>query len=756
LRVADRIDAGAPGQGREARPAGRVASVVLLTLLALLPVATGVAGADASGALVMGGDRQYPPMHYTDSRGSPAGFDIELFGAVAAEAGLDVSYRLADWSTTLDLLEAGDIDVVPMFVSAARARRFLFSSPYLRRYHVVFGRKGSAFVPSLEDLAGRRVAVQYAGLAWETLTAFSSPIAIIPVDVESEAVATVARGDADYALVPMMVGYHALLQHRLQDVVVLSPPMLEAGYAFAVSPRRPDLVPLLDAALNRVGAIGEQDRLYMKWLANLQPPDESFRSGLATAALATLPLLLATLLLVGYWRRARAHALVQAKRAENEVRLRMDLEARARYLAFHDPATDLPNRNALEGVLAVALQRAEVAGAGCAVMRVNLIGLDMVRTLAGPGFSTQVAVEAGARLGHIFGSQAIFSVGRGEFAVVAEGPDVASSLQTLMRQVVDGVGRRMHLDELTIEQRCRVGLALYPQHGVDVESMLRAAEMACAAAHEKNQTMHAYDGSLEPDPRNLHLLSDLHDAIEQRSLQYVLQPKLDLGTRRIVGAELLARWTHPRFGEVPPNLFIPLAEKTGLIGELTRHYVRCALVHLADWRREGLHLTLSVNVSVNDLADAALIDDIVDNSGDLGHLLVLEITETDVMRDSARVLAAVARLRQSGIRISLDDFGTGWSSLTYLRQMAPDELKIDRSFITDLVASRSDQAIVRAIIQLAHHLGATVTAEGIEDDATLEWLRRAGCDTAQGYSIGRPMDMEELLQSTRRHTGTNG
>jgi EAL domain-containing protein (putative c-di-GMP-specific phosphodiesterase class I)/ABC-type amino acid transport substrate-binding protein/GGDEF domain-containing protein len=725
-------------------------------LLALTPPASGRVGGDTDPALVMGGDRQYPPMHYTDSLGRPAGFDVELFDAVAAEAGRDTRYRLAQWSTTLDLLESGEIDVVPMFISPARAQRFLFSSPYLSRYHVVFGRKGSALVASLDELAGRRVAVQYAGLAWETLGESAVPIAIIPVDVEGDAVAAVARGDADYALVPMMVGYHALLQHRLQDLVVLSPPVLEAGYAFAVSPRRPELVAALDIALRRVGATGERDRLYLKWLANLQPPEQSFRSGIAAATWVALPLLLATLLVVWYWRRARVHAQVQSRRAENEVRLRLDLEARARYLAFHDPVTDLPNRNALERVLVSALQRAHVAGAGCAVMRVNLIGLDMVRTLAGPGFSSQVAVEAGARLGRIFGTHAIFSVGRGEFAVLAEGPGAAGSMDALMRQVVDGVSRRMYLDELAIEQRCRVGLAMYPQHGSDVESMLRAAEMACAAAHETNQSTRAYDGSLEPDPRNLHLLSDLPDAIEQRSLQYVLQPKLDLGTRRIVGAELLARWTHPRFGEVPPNLFIPLAEKTGLIGELTRHYVHCALAHLSDWRGDGLDLTLSVNVSVNDLADAVLIDDIIGNCADLGHLLVLEITETDVMRDSARVLAAVARLRQSGIRISLDDFGTGWSSLTYLRQMAPDEIKIDRSFVTDLVSSRSDKAIVRAIIQLAHHLGATVTAEGIEDEVTLEWLRRAGCDTAQGYSIGRPMDIDELLRSTRQHTGTHG
>jgi predicted signal transduction protein with EAL and GGDEF domain/ABC-type amino acid transport substrate-binding protein len=740
------------GKDRIGRPGWPAWTAWLLLFASALAGAT----ADPPGPVVLGGDRDYPPMHYLDAGGAATGFDVELFRAVAAEAGFAVDFKLADWAGTLDRLESGSVHVVPMFVSAQRSRRFLFSAPFLRRYHLVFGRAGSEFVPGLETLAGRRVAVQYGGLGWETLTAAAQPVAVVPVDVESDAVAAVARGEADYALVPMMVGYHAVLRHKLQGIVVLSPPVLEADYAFAVSPRHAGLLPRIDRALNRVTTSGRQDLLYLEWLANLHPPAENPRSGLATALWVGLPLLVGSVMVLGHWRRARRHAQVHAQRAEREALLRQDLEARARYLAFHDPQSGLPNRNALHHALEAALARERPASMSCALLRIDLIGLDMIRTIAGPGFSNEVVAEVGARLRRSFGEAAAFHIGRGEFAVIVGEVADAAAAEAVLRRAVSEVHRRMTLDELTLEQRCRIGLALHPAHGNGAEPLLRAAEMACAAAHERNLVTFEYVAALEPDPRNLHLLSDLHEAIEQQSLGYALQPKLDLVTRRVIGAEMLVRWHHPRFGAVAPAHFVPLAEKTGLIGELTRYLVHRALVHLRDWQRLGLDLTLSVNVSVNDLADAALVDDIIARSGELGAWLILEVTETDVMRDGSRVLAAVERLRGCGIRISLDDFGTGWSSLTYLREMAPDELKIDRCFIADLLQRRSDQAIVRAIIQLAHHLGATVTAEGIEDDATLEWLVRAGCDTAQGFSIGRPVDIAELTRASLTQTGTHG
>jgi EAL domain-containing protein (putative c-di-GMP-specific phosphodiesterase class I) len=258
-----------------------------------------------------------------------------------------------------------------------------------------------------------------------------------------------------------------------------------------------------------------------------------------------------------------------------------------------------------------------------------------------------------------------------------------------------------------------------------------------------------YHQSLAPDASRLTLLTDLRAAIRGRTLGHALQPKLDLRSGKICGAEMLVRWKHPQHGDLPPADFVPLAERTGVIGEMTMYLIEQAIAHCRDWQAQGLDLTLSVNVSVNDLSDAAVVDHIVKAAQDVRGHLMLEVTETAVMRDPETAFAAVERLRAGGLRISLDDFGTGNASLTYLRRLAPEEVKIDRSFITGLLASEADQRIVRSTIQLAHAVNAVVTAEGVEDKGTLAWLREAGCENAQGYGVGRAVDAESLIRCVR-------
>jgi EAL domain-containing protein (putative c-di-GMP-specific phosphodiesterase class I)/ABC-type amino acid transport substrate-binding protein/GGDEF domain-containing protein len=709
----------------------------------------GARGAADSGRVTFAGDATYRPFHFLDGRGRATGFDVELFRAIAAEEAWRVEVRLGDWGEALERLARGDVDVVPMFVSEARGTRYAFSEPFLNRNHLVFGRLGSEYVESIRALSGRRVAVQHAGLAWESLRTIQPRVAIIPVAVEADALMAIARGEADYAVVPSTIGYEVILTQGLERVVALSPPVLPLQYAFAVNPARPDLLARINDGLRRVRANGEQDRLYLQWLANLGPGRHGFRSGLLVGLWVALPLLLGALVLWAWWRRARATAVQQGQRADDESRRRVDAEARASYLAFNDTATGLPNRNSLERALPGLLRLSGAGTAQSALIRLDLLGLNMIRTVAGEAMTSTVVCVMAERLLVAAGEDHVFSVGRGKFAVVlpriADAEDAARRMSDLVRLLQE----RVEVQSLTLEQRCRAGMALFPAHGRKAEGLLRAAELACSAAHETAVACAIYDPSMEPDPGNLSLLVDLRDAIADGSLDYALQPKLDLASGRIVGAELLVRWRHPLRGPLSPAAFVPLAERTGVIGEMTQYLVGRAAGHLRDWQQRGLDLSLSVNVSVNDLADTSLVDAIVADAQGLSGRLMLEITETDVMRDAASVLAAVSRLRSHGVRISLDDFGIGHSSFVYLRRLAPDEIKIDRSFITDILASSSDQAIVRTCIALAHELGATVTAEGIEDLGLVDWLVRAGCDTGQGYAIGRPMPVERFEQLVR-------
>lgn len=692
----------------------------------------------SSEVIVFGGDWKYPPFHFLDSNGQPDGFDVDLFRSVASEAGLATDFDFADWDQVVDGLSAGRIDVVPMFVTPERQQRYHFTKPFLHRYHLVFGRRGTDPVESLDELTGRLVAVQIAGLAWEKLSE-QPGVLVIPVAVEGDALQAVADGKAEFAVVPTLIGYEAQIRLNLPDIVALSPPVFEVPYAFAVTPAREDLVARINHGLQEVSRTGEQDRIYRKWLANLQPPGESYRRGVVLGLWIALPLLLAAVLAVLSWRRAR-------QRATAEEASRREAEAAVRHLASTDPITKLPNRNALLQELRSMID----GGVACAAMRIDLLGIGSVEAIAGQEFVESLLREMARRLSGAQQVRLVGAVGRRGLVLVCGGFSQPSGVDPVIRQVIGVAQSRLELDDVPLEQVCRIGVAMFPEHGERAEDLLRKADLACWKAHEQRIRALIYDASLEPDPRNLTLLAELREAIRLESLGYHVQPKIDLPTGRIVGAELLVRWEHPRHGPLAPSQFVPLAERTGVIGEMTSYLVACTARLCRDWKRRNLDLSLAINVSVNDLSEDALVGEIVTAFEGLGSAVIIEITETDVMQNPDRVLAAVRRIRSTGVRFSLDDFGTGYSSLTYLRQLAPDEVKIDRKFVTDVLSSEADKSIVGSMISLAHSLGAVAAAEGIEDAATLSWLSNAGCDLGQGYFIGRPMSVESFIGLVER------
>ncbi|GAA3920280.1 EAL domain-containing protein [Luteimonas lutimaris] len=536
------------GRGALARLAG-------WCLAACLLAAPAVAGGDPPATLRMGGDAHYPPYQFIDAEGRADGFDVALARALARDMGMEPRFELGEWDVALERLERGEIDIVPMFWSAEREQRFQFTQPIMLRHHALFGRRGTPTLQSLDELANARVAVQHAGLAWEALRTQAGPgVVLVEQEAESDALLAVTRGEADYALVPTGIGYYAISQQRLHDVIALSPPLLERKYVFATRlGRNDDLVARIDASLERMRADGVQNDLYVEWIGNLARRDRAPWA----AILAGLAAVLALAAVAIAWRRRRRPAVVAA--------------------------------------------------------------------------------------------------------------------------------------------------------------------------------------SSDPE-----LLADLEAAIESGRLDFAFQPKVDLRSGRWLGAELLVRWNHPEHGPIAPEDFVPMAEQAGVIGAMSVHLVRCGLAQRRRWPATEPPLHVSVNVSANDLADPRLVDAIIEACPGADAGLMLEVTETDVMREPGRVADALPRLRAHGIRISVDDFGAGHSSLVNVRHLAPDELKIDRSFVTNLLASHSDQAIVTAIIGLAHELGATVAAEGIEDPATRQWLADAGCDAGQGFGIARPMTADEF------------
>jgi len=672
-------------------------------------------------------DQDYPPFSRRDAEGNPTGFDIELFRAVAAQAHLQPDIQVRNWDRAVDDVKHGRVDVVPMLVTEQRRREVLFSEPYLHFYHLAFGPRGSHYVATLDDLAGKRIAVQHAGLAWDELR-HRPGLTLVEVDNEPSALQAVADHRADYAVVPSIIGYEALRRFHLTDIVALSPAFFDTGYAFAINAQRPELVAQINQGLRAATTNGDAGRLYIQWLANLTPTEETFRSGMFRAAWVIVPLLALALLLLVWGNRARALAGVA--------------ERRASHLQRHDPVTQLPNRASFRRTLGGLIGTRKPF----AVVRVDLMELGAVEAIAGHTFVDELMRALAARLHAQY--PIVAKVHDRGFMLALQDTRNAEDAQRAMDIILANIGARIEISGLPIEQVACAGAALYPAHGENAETLMRAAGLASEACVVPGSGVVYHEG-LAPDPRRLTQLTELRAAIRDGSLGYLVQPKLDIARNKICGAEMLVRWHHPKHGDVPPSDFIPLAERTGVIGEMTLYLVEHAVAHLKEWRAQGLDLTLSVNVSANDFSDAVLVDRIVQLASEVPGALMLEVTETAVMRDPDKAFAAVDRLRAGGVKISLDDFGTGNASLTYLRRLAPEEVKIDQSFIAGVMHSEADRAIVRSTIQLAHGVNAVVTAEGVEDRATLIWLGGEGCDLAQGHGIGKPMAVESMLASTK-------
>ena len=294
-----------------------------------------------------------------------------------------------------------------------------------------------------------------------------------------------------------------------------------------------------------------------------------------------------------------------------------------------------------------------------------------------------------------------------------------------------------------------IGIAHAPLHGVEPHSLMRSAETAMRAAKRQSTGFAVFEGDPESEENDeLALSHDLRRAVDDNSLELNFQPKIDLPRRRIEGVECLLRWRHPRLGMIFPDLFIPLAEQTGMIAALTGWVLDTALRHCAKWQQQGWDLTVSVNISALTLHNPGFprsVENSLARHKVAPDRLVLEITETAIISDAARATETLNRLDGMGVSIAIDDFGTGYTSLGYLRRLPISELKIDKSFVMNMQRVPDDEVITRTMIELAHNLSLKVTAEGVEDEPTLDHLARLGCDTIQGYFVSRPVDETALL-----------
>lgn len=421
------------------------------------------------------------------------------------------------------------------------------------------------------------------------------------------------------------------------------------------------------------------------------------------------------------------------------------------YQASHDPLTDLPNRKMLNERLQSVLLRSKVNQSPLVLMISDLNHFKEINDTLGHHIGDLVLQQAAERLYNtVRKSDTVARLGGDEFSILL--PDTSLDEAIIIAHNINDVfGIPFITEGHNLNVGISIGMAESPTHGDDVNILVQRADVAMYDAKRSKKIYAIYDP--DKDTHNvskLELMSELRESIENQSIDLYYQCKQDIKTGRIIGAEALLRWHHYERGFIQPDEIIPLAEQTGLIKPLTDLVIRNAIQQCATWHNNGYAISVSINISVHCLHDNLLANALRKYLREYrlpAQYCILEITESDIMVDPIRAKHILTEIDSIGAHISIDDFGTGYSSLAYLKQLPVREIKIDKSFVMEMDKDENDKVIIRTIIDLAHNLGLCVVAEGVESETTLALLRTLGCNTAQGYYLGRPVTGKEFMQT---------
>ena len=435
-------------------------------------------------------------------------------------------------------------------------------------------------------------------------------------------------------------------------------------------------------------------------------------------------------------------------------------QAEIRQLAYWDRLTGLPNRARFRESVQQAIESRSPSDAPLAVLMLDLDRFKHVNDVLGYSFGDRLLKAVAQRLAEQdFGPDGMVArLGGDEFAIFLARGDATAAMRVAQR-IVQSFEKPLVLEDQTVDLSSGIGVACWPTHAQDADALLSRAEVAMYAAKHKTTVIQMYDAALDSSStQTLSLLSELRHAVEHGELRLFLQPKIALDSDRVVAAEALVRWQHPQRGLVPPMSFIPFAEQTGFVRQLTLWMFEEVARIWAGLQSEAQPMRIAINLSTRDLLDLefpAKLDVLLARHQVPSSAFCLEITESAIMDDPQRAEQTLNRLSASGFKLSIDDFGTGYSSLAYLKRLPVDELKIDKSFVMGMEKDDDDAKIVRSTIDLAHNLGLSVVAEGVENALIWDKLKALSCDEAQGYFISKPVPVSDFVAWRARWNETH-
>jgi diguanylate cyclase (GGDEF)-like protein len=441
---------------------------------------------------------------------------------------------------------------------------------------------------------------------------------------------------------------------------------------------------------------------------------------------------------------AGASARLRRQAAENE------------HLAMHDALTDLPNRNLFHDRARQAVLAAQREERLVGVLILDLDRFKEVNDTLGHQSGDLLLKQVATRLrSRVRGSDSVARLGGDEYGILLPSIRTADDAVVVANEIRGLLRESVLLQGITLDLDVSVGIAIFPEHGEDVDTLMQRADVALYLAKKDHSGCELYAAARDDySPGRLALASELRRALDEHELILHYQPQADLDTGRVDAVEALVRWLHPRHGLLGPDQFVPLAETTGQIRELTLYVLAEALRQLRAWRDSGLDLRVAVNLSARDLVDLTFPDTVAELMASHevpAGMLELEITEGVILADPMRARAILNQLGAIGVRLAIDDYGSGYSSLAYLKRLPVNTIKIDRSFVMNMERDSNDTVIVRSTIELGRNLGLRVIAEGVEEESAWQRLTALECDYAQGYFLSRPMPALEVEAFVRAH-----
>ncbi len=847
------------GTSRSSRgidPLQRPAWLPILALIGLLAIpATSVA--DDIRTLQVGLYQNEPKVYVHDD-GTPAGLFIELLSEIARHEGWQLEFRQCPWSECLQLLEGGQLDLMPD-VAPSPSRRAIFSFnsvPVALAWSQLYG-PAELNIMEIVELEGHRIAVldQSAQQHYlqELLTDRQLDIEIHSVDSMIGALEAVSNGDADIAATNnffggRMAGHFGLLETPITfdhtslhfaapagshaDVLAAidtyidewkkdpDSPYFSAILSAITLPEQPGAPTWLYPAATASIAVATVSVLLL-YLMRGRLRSQSMRlirSGQRLEhLLASSPVILyslrgqdmridwvsanverilgfpqASVLDPAWWERQihpddRLSALRQSSRVfrdrhntreyrvhdadgkirhiRDEMRLldpdsgngdpiiigswtdmseEHDRQQQLDYLSQHDLKTGFPNRNLLSDRLDQALARADRKNATVIVVLIDLDRFRHINDTLGTAVGDQVLLEIASRLRLWNEDATIARVGSDEFCIVLESDGVDTDIKELLSPLRSELSRPVLDNEHALVVSASIGTSVYPHDGQSRESLLAAAELALEAARRTGgDCVRSYEATMgEQSSRRLLLENELRHAVSRNELELHYQPQIRLSDDTIQGMEALVRWRHPQRGLISPGEFIPLAEETGLIEKIDHWVLSEACRQMADWDSSGFRVPrIAVNLSPREFHDDSLVDRVseaLSANGLSGERLEIEITETMLMEFPERAMKVLRRLESLGVNLCMDDFGSGYSNLAFIRRLPLHQLKIDRSLTREIEQSRHNRLIIQAIVAMAQALELELVAEGIETRQQLDFLVQAGCSIGQGFLLGRP------------------